>query len=70
MDCANGQLGFGKKRRKRDVPSKSLKNRIYEVSMSTVVRVGNDENLERKFQKIPDLGERDKALVLEEGKSC
>lgn len=67
MDCANGQLGFGKKRRKRDVANKSLKNKIYEVSMSTVVRVGSDEVTEKKFQKIQEVGEKEKAIVLEEG---
>jgi hypothetical protein len=45
VECANGQLGYG--RRRRDVSDSSSHhqpnwNKIYEVSMATVVKVAND----------------------------
>jgi len=37
VQCSNGQLGFGRKR--RDLQSSSADNKVYEVSMSTVIRL-------------------------------
>lgn len=43
VECANGQIGFGKKKKKRDVSDKSaVQQKIYEVSMSTIVKVSDD----------------------------
>jgi len=45
VECANGQLGFGKRRR-RDVASDGAdieQQRLYEVSMSTIIRFDEDE---------------------------
>jgi len=44
VECANGQLGFGKRRR-RDVASDGAEieqQRLYEVSMSTIIRFEED----------------------------
>lgn len=41
VECANGQLGYGKRKR-RDVTDKRDLNKIYEVSMATVVKVANE----------------------------
>jgi len=38
VECSNGQIGFGRKR--RDVPSAN----IYEVSMSTIIKVAQEED--------------------------
>merc|ERR1712117_932827 len=48
VECANGQLGFGKRRRRRDVESEGedvAQQRLYEVSMSTVIRFEEEEKL-------------------------
>lgn len=37
VQCSNGQLGFGRK--KRDLESSPASNKVYEVSMSTVIRL-------------------------------
>jgi hypothetical protein len=43
VQCSNGQLGFG--RRRRDVDSVSpASNKVYEVSMSTVIKLECTEN--------------------------
>lgn len=40
--CSNGQLGFGR-RKKRNVDDESANDQqVYEVSMSTIVKVGDD----------------------------
>ncbi len=45
VECANGQQGYGRRRR-RDVPGDSGdapdRNKIYEVSMSTLVKVAEE----------------------------
>jgi len=41
VECSNGQIGFGRK--KRNVPSDEVDaQRIYEVSMSTIIKVAQD----------------------------
>lgn len=41
--CSNGQVGYGKRRKKRDVNQEPARQqRVYEVSMSTVVKVGDE----------------------------
>ena len=74
VDCANGQTGFGRKRRSPNVSEKSSnKNKIYEVSMSTVVRVGEnqvDKNVEIRRKNVesrPQNVEKE-PFVVEEGK--
>merc|ERR1712156_1238044 len=43
VECSNGQIGFGRK--KRNVPSDDVEaQRIYEVSMSTIVKVAEEED--------------------------
>lgn len=48
VECANGQLGYGKRRRRRRSVSESgeeaeqLKEKLYEVSMSTIIRYEED----------------------------
>jgi len=43
VECSNGQIGFGRK--KRNVPSEDVEaQRIYEVSMSTIVKVAEEED--------------------------
>ena len=67
MECANGQTGFGKRRR-RNVDDKKTTNKVYEVSMSTVVRVGDDvvsvdgKNVEKSTRREKE------TFVVEEGK--
>ena len=39
VDCSNGQVGYGRRRRRRDVFSAGDPNKVYEVSMATVVKV-------------------------------
>ena len=46
MECANGQIGFGRRRR-RDVTGDVDRNKVYEVSMSTIVKVA-EEHVEGK----------------------
>lgn len=41
IECSNGQIGFGRKRRSIKTSNKNL-NQLYEVTMSTFVKVGND----------------------------
>ncbi len=64
VDCANGQTGFGKRRRDTSDAKTSTKNKVYEVSMSTVVRVG-----EEKVEKSTESRREKDTLVVEEGKS-
>jgi hypothetical protein len=42
VECANGQIGFGRRRR-RDVNGDGPdRNKIYEVSMATIVKVAEE----------------------------
>ena len=52
--CANGQTGYGRKKREV-INGNADPNRIYEVSMSTVVKVAN-ELIENKPQLWVDKG--------------
>ncbi|XP_040583219.1 uncharacterized protein qsm isoform X1 [Lepeophtheirus salmonis] len=46
IECANDEIGYGKKRKRRNVPLASpRRNKVYEVSMSTLVRVSDDEEI-------------------------
>ena len=49
VECANGQIGFGRRRRRRDVTAGDSvdRNKVYEVSMSTIVKVA-EEHVEGK----------------------
>lgn len=41
IQCSNGQIGFGK-RRKREIAQSADPNKIYEISMTTFIRVVGD----------------------------
>lgn len=41
-DCSNGQRGYG--RRRRDLQSQEQADRLYEVRMTTMIRLKNDDN--------------------------
>lgn len=43
IECSNGQVGFGRKRRAIDVSSTD-KNKIFEVTMSTFIKVDFEED--------------------------
>jgi len=50
VECANGQLGYGKRRKRRSAMQEDQSaadglKRLYEVSMSTIVRVEEDPQL-------------------------
>ncbi len=68
VDCANGQTGFGKRRRRNpDISAeKNPKNKIYEVSMSTVVRVGDDADV--TSDKQTSSRQQKETFIVEEGK--
>ena len=51
--CSNGQLGYG--RRRRDVSEETKENKIYTISMSTIIKMECDdcskaENVEKGKQ--------------------
>ena len=60
MECANGQIGFGRRRRRRDVTGDAVddRNKVYEVSMSTIVKVA-EEHVEGKPKTWVEKGESD-----------
>ena len=68
VECANGQLGFGRRRR-RDVASDGAdveQQRLYEVSMSTIIRFDEDESPLRavtKREQVPSARQRQHLLV-------
>lgn len=64
--CSNGQVGFGK-RKKRTVSDEgaSEQQRVYEVSMSTIVKVG-DETIDTVVRT--SKGDQKETFVSEEGK--
>lgn len=68
VECANGQLGFGRRRR-RDVASDGAdveQQRLYEVSMSTIIRFEEDESPLRavtKREQVPSARQRQHLLV-------
>ena len=75
VECANGQLGFGRRRR-RDVASDGAdveQQRLYEVSMSTIIRFDDeDESPLRavtKREQVPSARQRQHLLV-EKGIQC
>ena len=74
VECANGQLGFGRRRR-RDVASDGAdveQQRLYEVSMSTIIRFDEDESPLRavtKREQVPSARQRQHLLV-EKGIQC
>jgi len=69
VECANGQLGYGKRRKRRSAMQEDQSaadglKRLYEVSMSTIVRVEEDPQLSAAdaaaaagHQKLPVLAE-------------
>ena len=64
VQCSNGQVGFGR-RKKRDLDdSPAAIQRVYEVSMSTIVKVGgNSTDIVVKDSQ----GNRKETFVSEEG---
>lgn len=44
--CSNGQIGYGRRRKKREFDNESAaeNQRVFEVSLSTVVKVGDEED--------------------------
>jgi len=57
--CSNGQVGFGKRKRRSQEESEVDIQRVYEVSMSTIVKVGD----ERDF--VVNKGKRKQTFVSE-----
>jgi len=47
VQCSNGQRGFG--RRRREVPGSPDPNKVYEISMSTVIKMECDDCTSAKF---------------------
>merc|ERR1712036_178647 len=51
VECANGQLGYGKRRR-RDVSSEGADlQKLYEVSMSTIIRFEEEDEKPVRAEK-------------------
>ena len=71
VECANGQLGYGK--RKRSVPTDgSDLQRLYEVSMSTIVRFEDETEAakpETQPENVPSARQRQEELLVEKGLS-
>lgn len=72
VECANGQLGFGKRRRRRSVESdgaEEVQQRLYEVSMSTIVRFEEEESenepraVTKREQVVPSARQRQHLMV-------
>ena len=53
MLCSNGQLGYG--RRRRDVSSASEENKVYTISMSTIIKMECDDCEKAKYLEKGDL---------------
>lgn len=69
VECANGQLGYGRRKR-RNVPSDASElQRLYEVSMSTIIRFEEDQDSsiqsETQPEQIPSLRQRHETLLVE-----
>ena len=64
VQCSNGQKGYGRRRR-RDVDDNAELNQVYEVSMSTIVKV-SDEATDRLVTN--SQGRTRKTFISEEGK--
>ena len=49
VECSNGQLGFGRKRRDvtPETDSNWRKDRVFEVSMTTVVKLDEQTNIKK-----------------------
>lgn len=39
--CSNGQLGYG--RRRRDISEEAKENKVYTISMSTIIKMECDD---------------------------
>lgn len=46
VECSNGQVGFGK-RRKREVKGDARSNKLFEISMSTFIKVDYEQNADK-----------------------
>jgi hypothetical protein len=46
VECSNGQIGYGK-RRKRDVMSNAQSNNLFEISMSKFIKVDYEPNADK-----------------------
>ena len=40
--CSNGQLGYGRRRR-RDITEETKENKVYTISMSTIIKMECDD---------------------------
>lgn len=56
IQCSNGQIGYG--RRKREIASQSPDpNKVYEISMTTFIRVQNDPKETNQCENCPFNGQ-------------
>lgn len=46
VECSNGQVGYGK-RRKREVKGDSKSNKLFEINMSTFIKVDYEQNTDK-----------------------
>jgi hypothetical protein len=60
IECSNGQIGYG--RRKREVKSSSDSNKLFEINLTTFIKVDYDENVDKNLKM--DLEEKIKQLKL------
>lgn len=58
VECANGQIGYGRKKRDVNPVTGRDLNKVYEVSMATVVKVA-DEPVEGKPDIWVEKGKKD-----------
>jgi len=70
VECANGQLGYGKRRRRRrTVEEEGAQKRLYEVSMSTIIRFQDEDapavQPETQPDQIPSARQRQQELLVE-----
>ena len=45
--CSNGQLGYG--RRRRDISEEAKENKVYTISMSTIIKMECDDCEKEKY---------------------
>lgn len=46
IQCSNGQIGYGRRRR-RSIDSSPDPNKVYEISMTTFIKVSNDDEADK-----------------------
>ena len=67
VECANGQIGYGRRRRDVEQEEQPNLNKIYEVSMSTIVRVANDNDDKSNNNRREEQVWLEKAVLQDEG---